>query len=74
MRIITRKKQNEIAKRLAAIYHTAVHWEDKEWSTAVKCVVGNVAEIGFAVGGLDMMNFQIPALVEHLNRRVSEDV
>lgn len=68
MRVLNRKQQADIAKRLAAIYYTAVHWRDEEWVDFVKCIVGNCAEIAFAVGGERMMTIDVPALVEELNR------
>lgn len=70
MKIITRKKQVEIAKQLAAIYYTAVHWQDEEWEDFVKCIVGNCAEIAFSVGGERMMAIEVPALVMGLNQRL----
>ena len=70
MKIITRKKQVEIAKQLAAIYYTAVHWKEEEWEDFVKCIVGNCADIAFAVGGKRMMAIEVPALVMELNRRL----
>ena len=72
MTIITRKKQVEIAKQLAAIYYTAVHWRDEEWEDFVKCIVGNCADIAFAVGGERMMTLEVPMLVEELNRRLGK--
>lgn len=72
MTIITRKKQVEIAKQLAAIYYTAVHWQDEEWEDFVKCIVGNCADIAFAVGGERMMMIEVPTLVEELNRRLGK--
>jgi hypothetical protein len=70
MTIITRKKRVEIAKQLAAIYYTAVHWRDEEWEDFVKCIVSNCADIAFAVGGEGMMAIEVPALVMELNRRL----
>lgn len=70
MTIITRKKQAEIAKQLAAIYYTAVHWQDEEWEDFVKCIVSNCADIAFAVGGEHMMTIEVPVLVMELNRRL----
>lgn len=72
MTIITRKKQVEIAKQLAAIYYTAVHWQDEEWEDFVKCIVGNCADIAFAVGGERMMTIEVPTLVMELNRRLGK--
>lgn len=72
MTIITRKKQVEIAKQLAAIYYTAVHWQDNEWEDFVKCIVGNCADIAFAVGGERMMTIEVPALVMELHRRLGK--
>ncbi len=72
MKIITRKKQVEIAKRLAAIYYTAVHWQDEEWEDFVKCIVGNCADIAFTVGGERMMTLEVPMMVEALNRKLHE--
>lgn len=72
MKVITRKKQVEIAKQLAAIYYTAVHWQDEEWEDFVKCIVGNCAEIAFAVGGERMKTIEVPALVMELNRRLGK--
>ena len=72
MKIITRKKQAEIAKQLAAIYYTAVHWQDEEWGDFVKCIVGNCADIAFTVGGERMMTIEVPALVMELNRRLGK--
>lgn len=73
MKIITRKKQTEIAKRLAAIYYTSVHWQDEEWADFVKCVIGNVADISYDVGGKRMQAIEIPMLVEELNRRLHKE-
>ena len=72
MKIITRKKQVEIAKQLAAIYYTAVHWQDEYWKAFVKCIIGNCADIAFTVGGERMMLIDVPALVRRmeLNRRL----
>lgn len=72
MKIITRKKQVEIAKLLAAIYYTAVHWRNEEWEDFAKCIVGNCADIAFTVGGEHMMTIEVPALVEELNRRLGK--
>lgn len=72
MKVITRKKQAEIAKQLAAIYYTAVHWQDEEWADFVKCIVGNCADIAFAVGGERMMTIEVPALVMELNQRLGK--
>ena len=69
MTIITRKKQAEIAKRLAAIYYTAVIWQDEDWVDFLKCIVDNCAEIAYAVGGERMASIEVPALVEQLNRQ-----
>ena len=72
MSILTRKKKNAIAKQLAAIYYTAVHWRDEEWEDFVKCIVGNCADIAFAVGGEHMAHIEVPSLVEQLNRRLTD--
>ena len=72
MKIITRKKQVEIAKQLAAIYYTAVHWQDEEWADFVKCIVGNCADIAFAVGGERMLTIEVPALVMELDQRLGK--
>ena len=72
MRALTRKQQANIAKMLAAIYYTAVHWRDEEWEDFVKCIVGNCADIAFVVGGERMMHIEVPALVEELNRRLQK--
>lgn len=73
MTIITRKKQVEIAKQLAAIYCTAVHWQDEEWQDFVECIVSNCADIAFTVGGERMMTIEVPALVMELNRRLDKE-
>ena len=70
MKILTRKQQADIAKRLAAIYYTTVHWRDEEWEDFVKCIVGNCADIAFEVGGERMMHIEVPALVMELNQRL----
>lgn len=54
MKIITRKKQVEIAKRLAAIYYTTAHWQDEKWEDFAKCIIGNVCDISYDVGGEPM--------------------
>ena len=72
MKVITRKKQVEIAKQLAAIYYTAIHWRDEEWEDFVKCIVGNCAFIAYTVGGERMMGIEVPTLVEELNRRLGK--
>lgn len=72
MKIITRKKQVEIAKQLAAIYYTAIHWQDKEWEDFVTCIVGNCADIAFTVGGERMMMVEVPAHVRKLNLRLGK--
>ena len=69
MKILRKADQIYIAKLLAAIYYTAVHWQDEEWEDFVKCIVGNCADIAFAVGGERMMTIEVPALVIELNRR-----
>lgn len=71
--MLTKKKKNQIAKMLAAIYYTAVHWRDEEWEDFVKCIVGNCAEIAYLVGGERMMNIDVPALVMNLNDRLHKD-
>lgn len=71
--MLTKKKKNQIAKMLAAIYYTAVHWQDEEWQDLVKCIVGNCAEIAYLVGGERMMNIEVPALVMNLNERLHKD-
>ena len=77
MTILTEKKKNMIAKQLAAIYYTAVHWwgsaeswQDEKWEDFVKCIVGNCADIAFAVGGEQMMNIEVPALVMRLDEQL----
>ena len=71
MKIIGKKKQNEIAKRLAAMYYTAIHWHNEDTDLSnVKCIVENAAEIAYAVGGERMMAIDVPALVECLNSRL----
>lgn len=72
MKIITRKNQTQIAKQLAAIYYTAVHWRDEEWEDFVKCIVSNCTDIAFAVGGERMMTIEVPALIMELNRRLGK--
>ena len=42
----------------------------EEWEDFVKCIVGNCADIAFAVGGERMMAIEVPALVMELNRRL----
>lgn len=69
MKILTKKEQTDIAKRLAAIYYIAVNWKDEEWSDFVTHIVGNCAEIAYTIGGERMMSIDVPALVERLNRR-----
>ena len=71
--MLTKKKKIKIAKMLAAIYYTAVHWRDEEWEDFVKCIVGNCAEIAYEVGGERMMNIEVPALVMNLNERLHKD-
>lgn len=71
--MLTKKKKIKIAKMLAAIYYTAVHWREEEWEDFVKCIVGNCAEIAFEVGGERMMNIEVPALVMQLNERLHKD-
>lgn len=70
--MLTKKKKNQIAKMLAAIYYTAVHWNEEEWADFVKCIVGNCAEIAFLVGGERMMNIEVPTLVINLNERLGK--
>lgn len=72
MKVLNRKQQADIAKRLAAIYYTAVHWRDEEWADFVKCIVGNCADIAFAVGGERMMTIDVPALVIELNQHLNK--
>ena len=72
MKILRKTDQIYIAKLLAAIYYTAVHWQDEEWGDFVKCIVGNCDEIAFAVGGERMMEIEVPALVIELNRRLGK--
>ena len=72
MRILRKADQVYIAKRLAAIYYTAVHWQEEEWEDFVKCVVGNVCDIANAVGGERMMTLEVPMMVEALNRKLHE--
>lgn len=71
--MLTKKKKIKIAKMLAAIYYTAVHWRDEEWEDFVKCIVGNCAEIAYEVGGERMMTIEVPALVMNLNERLHKD-
>ena len=68
--MLTKKKKIKIAKMLAAIYYTAVHWDEEEWQDFVKCIVGNCSEIAYLVGGERMMNIEVPALVMNLNERL----
>jgi len=70
MKVLTKKQQSDIAKRLGAIYYTAVHWKDEEWEDFVKCIVGNCADIAFLVGGERMMSIDVPALVMELTQRL----
>ena len=62
-----------IAKRLAAIYYTAVHWEEKEWVDFVESIGGNLCDIAYDVGGMRMIMVEIPKLVEELNRRLNKE-
>ena len=73
MKVLSSKQKAYIAKRLGAIYYTAVHWRDEEWEDFVKCIVGNCADIAFAVGGERMMTIEVPALVMELERRLHKE-
>lgn len=72
MKIITKKKQIDIAKRLAAIYYTAIHWRVEEWNDFAKCIVDNCTEIAYSVGGERMMTIEVSAFVKQLNRRLAD--
>lgn len=54
--MLTKKKKNEIAKRLAAINFVVTNWNNDEWSDYVQCVLTNASEIAYSVGGLNMMS------------------
>ena len=74
MKILRHADQVYIAKRLAAIYYIAVHWQDEEWAEFVEKIVSNVADIAFRVGGERMMNIDVPALVWQLNQQLKSPV
>lgn len=71
--MLTKNKKNKIAKMLAAIYYTAVHWNEEEWEDFVKCIVGNCAEIAYLVGGERMKTIEVPALVMRLDERLHSE-
>ena len=72
MRILTNKNKHTIAKMLAAIYYTAVHWENEKWEDFVSSIVSNCANIACLVGGEDMMCIEVPCLVDELNWRLQK--
>ena len=75
MKIISKDQQNQIAKRLGAIYYNAIHFSETPWEKSVSCIVENIAEIAFIAGGIRMMSIQIPAIVNGLDDlRFSKDV
>ena len=69
MKILTNKQQIKIAKLLAAIYYTAVHGfgNSKEGNIdSMTKIVEHVADIAYLVGGEQMMDIGVPALVYQL--------
>ena len=67
MKILRKADQIYIAKRLAAIYYIAVHWQRDDLEFMEK-VLNNVADIAYRVGGMEMMN-QVPNLVDELGKK-----
>ena len=68
MKILRKADQIYIAKRLAAIYYIAVHWQTDDLEFMEK-VLSNVADIAYRVGGgMEMMN-QVPNLVDELGKK-----
>lgn len=71
MKIISKKKQIEIGKRLSAIYYIAVHGygiSDKNDLDAMAKIVEYVADIAYDVGGERMMNIDVPSGVWQLEQ------
>ena len=67
MKILRKADQVYIAKRLAVIYYIAVHWNTNDIEF-VKKVLSNVADIAFRVGGMGMMERDVPHLVTQLEK------
>lgn len=71
MKILRKADQIYIAKRLAAICYIAVHWNT--WNTNdiefIEKVLNNVADIAFRVGGMGMMERDVPRLVTQLEKQ-----
>ena len=68
MKILRKADQIYIAKRLAAIYYIAVHWNTNDIEFVEK-VLSNIADIAFRVGGMDMMERDVPHLVTQLEKQ-----
>ena len=69
MKILRNADKVYITKRLAAIYYTAVHWQDENWEDFVESIIGNCVDIAFRVGGERMMEIDLPACVMEISRK-----
>lgn len=75
MKILTKKKQVEIGKRLAAIYYISTHGFGKGVESnldATAKIIEHVADIAFSVGGPHMMEIDVPSGVMQLERHAAK--
>ena len=68
MKILRKADQVYIAKRLAAIYYIAVHWDTNDIEFVEKAL-SNIADIAFRVGGMSMLERDVPHLVTQLEKQ-----
>ena len=68
MKILRYADQIYIAKRLAAIYYIALHWNTNDIEF-VENVLNNIADIAYRVGDMDMMLNSIPQFVTLLEEQ-----
>ncbi len=69
MKILSRLTQGEICESLARIYHLAVRgmrMETREECLDAQRVIEEVAEIAYHVGGMHMMEIDVPARAKEL--------
>ena len=67
MKILTKKQQNYIAKRIAALYYIVEKWDDNHWEEFAVKSLDLLSDIAFAIGGESMMS-EVPLRVEELRR------
>ena len=70
MKILTKKKQEEILKRLSA--NSIIYMEMDDSEESIRCFADNAEEISFLVGGFKGSRKVLNTVVKHIKAKMGE--